>query len=224
MKKNKIMRLASALLVLTLMTTCAISSTFAKYTTSQSGTDSARVAKWGFTDTANSQITLNDLFKTTYDKNVEGKADVIAPGTTNSATFAFAYNTTNNGAEAPEVAYTFTVSTDGSNCAEAIKNNPNIQWKLDNGAWGTWDDMIAAIKALSGTESGTKTYKPGELPAAFKDNTTTHTVSWQWEFEEAAGATSPTPAEQDKTDTGMGNAADLAKVELHIAVTATQVD
>lgn len=223
MKKNKIMRLASALLVLTLMTTCAISSTFAKYTTSQSGSDSARVAKWGFTDTA-SQITLTDLFKTAYDKNVTGKADVIAPGTTNKANFAFAYNTTDNGAEAPEVAYTFTVSTEGSKIDDSIKNNPNIQWKLDNGAWGTWDDMIAAIKALSGTESGTKTYKPGELPVAFKDNTTIHTVSWQWEFEEAAGATSPTPAEQDKTDTGMGNAADLAKVELHIAVTATQVD
>lgn len=223
MKKNKIMRLASALLVLTLMTTCAISSTFAKYTTSQSGTDSARVAKWGFTDTANSQITLNDLFKTTYDKNVEGKADVIAPGTTNSATFAFAYNTTNNGAEAPEVAYTFTVSTDGSKIDDSIKNNHNIQWKLDTGEWGTWDDMIAAIKALSGDETGTKTYNPGELPAAFKDNTTTHTVSWQWAFEKKANTTATSDAKQDETDTGMGNAADLAKVELHIAVTATQV-
>lgn len=224
MKKNKIMRLASALLVLTLMTTCAISSTFAKYTTSTTGGDKARVAKWGFTDTANSQITLNDLFKTAYDKNVTGKADVIAPGTTNSADFKFAYNTTDNGATAPEVAYTFTVSTDGSNCAEAIKNNPNIQWKLDTGEWGTWDDMIAAIKALSGDETGTKTYNPGELPAAFKDNTTTHTVSWQWAFEKKANTTATPDAKQDETDTGMGNAAALANVELHIAVTATQVD
>lgn len=48
MKKNKAMRLASALMVLTLLTTCVISSTFAKYTTSANGEDSARVAKWGF--------------------------------------------------------------------------------------------------------------------------------------------------------------------------------
>ena len=44
MKKNKAMRLASALMVLTLLTTCVISSTFAKYTTSANGEDSARVA------------------------------------------------------------------------------------------------------------------------------------------------------------------------------------
>ena len=47
MKKNKFMRLASGLLVGTLLTTCAISGTFAKYTTQDDGNDSARVAKWG---------------------------------------------------------------------------------------------------------------------------------------------------------------------------------
>ena len=47
MKKNKFMRLASCLLVGTLLTTCAISGTFAKYTTQDAAEDSARVAKWG---------------------------------------------------------------------------------------------------------------------------------------------------------------------------------
>ncbi len=41
------MRIASILLVATLLTTCAISGTFAKYVTKASGEDSARVAKWG---------------------------------------------------------------------------------------------------------------------------------------------------------------------------------
>ena len=88
MKKNKAMRMASALLVLTLLTTCVISSTFAKYTTSANGTDSARVAKWGF-EANDSSIVLDNLFKTAYDKNVNGAADVIAPGTTNSVIFKF---------------------------------------------------------------------------------------------------------------------------------------
>lgn len=57
MKKNKMMRLASCLLVAILLTTSVISGTFAKYTTSSTGTDSARVATWGFQDTAS--ITLN---------------------------------------------------------------------------------------------------------------------------------------------------------------------
>lgn len=47
MKKNKAMRFASGLLVLTLLTTCVISGTFAKYTTQDAGDDAARVAKWG---------------------------------------------------------------------------------------------------------------------------------------------------------------------------------
>ena len=47
MKKNKLMRAASILLVATLISTCAISGTFAKYVTTGSATNTARVAKWG---------------------------------------------------------------------------------------------------------------------------------------------------------------------------------
>lgn len=47
MKKNKMLRLASVLLVLTLLTTSIIGGTFAKYTSSGSVRDTARVAKWG---------------------------------------------------------------------------------------------------------------------------------------------------------------------------------
>ena len=47
MTKNKMMRIASILLVAVLISTCAISGTFAKYVTKTEGTDTARVAKWG---------------------------------------------------------------------------------------------------------------------------------------------------------------------------------
>lgn len=47
MKKNKSMRIASFLLVATLLTTSIISGTFAKYTTMADASDTARVAKWG---------------------------------------------------------------------------------------------------------------------------------------------------------------------------------
>ena len=47
MRKNKMMRAASGLLVAVLLSTCAISGTFAKYTTSTESTDNARVAVWG---------------------------------------------------------------------------------------------------------------------------------------------------------------------------------
>lgn len=212
MKKTKLMRAALLLLVLTLVTSCFVGGTFAKYTTSANGTDSARVAKWGFN---NASVVLTDLFKTAYDKNVQGKVDVIAPGTTNSATFSFAYG---GATTAPEVAYTFEVSTTGSTCDLSIKENTNIQWKLDNGEWGTWDALITAIEALDGNRDDNK-YAPGELPTAFNaTDGNKHTVAWQWLFDTANDAT------QDVTDTDMGNADELAKVELVITVSATQID
>lgn len=47
MKKNRMMRIASVLLVAVLLTTSIISGTFAKYVTSGEAEDSARVAKFG---------------------------------------------------------------------------------------------------------------------------------------------------------------------------------
>lgn len=220
MKKTKLMRAALLLLVLTLITSCFVGGTFAKYTTSANGTDTARVAKWGFQPTT---IDLSNLFTTTYN-NVNGADDVIAPGTTNSAEFSFTYGG-NASVTAPEVAYTFTVSTEGSTCAPSIINNKNIKWSLDGvpaqattaADAGSWDALLAAIEKLSGDTTGKKTYAPGNLPDAFNatgDNK--HTVSWVWDFY--------TTGDADDEDTKMGNATDLATVKLVITVSATQVD
>lgn len=205
MKKNFAMRVAAILLVVTMLSLCMVSATYAKYTTSVSGSDTARVAKWGFTTTS---ITITDLFKNAYDGTVSASADVIAPGTTGSASFAFASDSTNK----PEVAYNFTVDTTGSAIDATITANTNIQWKLDTGEWGTWDTLIASIKALSGDASGTKRYEAGTLPTAFS-GAGSHTVSWQWVF-----------TGNDTGDTSMGNATTLAEVTLKINVTATQID
>lgn len=102
MKKNKMMRLASVLLVCVLLTTSVISGTFAKYVTTAEGTDSARVAKWGVTITMSGDDTI---FKSVYAKDdttpgltltnsVEAATNgstqdkVVAPGTTGSTTFS----------------------------------------------------------------------------------------------------------------------------------------
>lgn len=49
MKKNRAMRFASVILILTLLSTSVISGTFAQYVTTNSGSDTARVAKFGVT-------------------------------------------------------------------------------------------------------------------------------------------------------------------------------
>ena len=214
MKKIKTMRIASILLIAVLMTTCASSGTFAKYVTGATGTDAARVAKWGFE--SDGQLAITDLFKTAYDKNVGGAVDVIAPGTTNSATFTFAFDeASNSNIAAPEVAYTLTVSVDGSVCDPTIANNANIQWKLDENEWTDWGTFLNEIKALSGDASGTKSYAANTLPEDFAD---THTVQWQWIFENRNDAA------QDAVDTALGNADALAEVTLVITISATQED
>lgn len=278
MRKNRMMRLASGMLVLTIATTCAISGTFAKYTTSAEGSDSARVAYWGFNA---SSIEMSNLFTTSYkagtetndeDKNkgiiptaentkvanngatVISTEKVIAPGTTNSATFGFTYtgysdSTKNTSIAAPEVAYNFTVSTEGSSCADDIKNNKNIVWSLDGTDYTSdttstsWDKLLEAIAKLSGADSvtvdstdknkvtATKKYDPNKLPTAFygEDSNAsaskTHTVSWKWNFEDSANANKYDDNKtQDKFDTAMGNKITLDEVTLKITVTATQVD
>ena len=47
MKKNWIAKVAVLMLALTMITSCFVGSTFAKYITKAEGTDTARVAKWG---------------------------------------------------------------------------------------------------------------------------------------------------------------------------------
>lgn len=252
MKKNKAMRLASALLVLTLLTTCAISSTFAKYVTEAKGSDKARVAYWGF-DNQEATISI-DLFDGEYNNvkasgEVDGFSKVIAPGTFKSTTFAFGYtNYKTDKITAPEVAYTFTVTPDIKGDHDELDNNANFKWTLAKGdatatEYNTVDDLLAAIKALSGDADGTKTYGPGELPAAFTSADETYTIGWKWDFADKTAVTlDPVPggggfitdfdglatpeeaAQQDATDTAMGNSQTLENVTFTIAITATQVD
>lgn len=92
MKKNKMMRIASVLLIVTLLSTCALSGTFAKYVTTAEGAGDARVAKWG----VELSIENADPFKTQYDKDdasytntaysvksMSSTECVAAPGTSN---------------------------------------------------------------------------------------------------------------------------------------------
>ena len=216
MKKNTFMRVASALLVAVLLTTCAIAGTFAKYTTEVSSEDSARVAYWGFQRTNTMDIT--GLFSKAYDTTVGADVDVIAPGTSGSTTFQFKYDETNG--NAPEVAYTFEVKVDAT-IGASIEANPNILWSLDGVEFthdadnSSWDKLIAAIEALDGNRDGNR-YEEGELPEAFGTQDNTHSISWRWVFSNSDA--------NDTYDTAMGNAAELESVSIKITITATQID
>ena len=93
MKRNRMMRIASFLLIAVLATTCAISGTFAKYTTEYEATSSARVAKWdvklsetsGGSALASFDFGLFDTIKDTAGADeADVNANLIAPGTSGS--------------------------------------------------------------------------------------------------------------------------------------------
>ena len=111
---NKNRKKIMAVLALTLALACVAGGVLAKYVTSSTGGDSARVAYWGFDQSATIDI---QMFDGTYDNVASSNEDnVIAPGTSKTTTFAFGYtpkadtaNALTAGAiAAPEVAYTFT--------------------------------------------------------------------------------------------------------------------
>ena len=176
MATNKAMRLGSAMLVLALITTCAIATTFAKYTTSATGNDTARVAYWGWTNTSgylSSSADLN-LFATSYAKDdtsatsgntvsSSNSQNVVAPGTEGKVDVTFAYtayaaNTkdASDGVSAPEVAYNFTVETvakgiddtSAVDVASKLDADPNFFWTLDKTVDGGTKSAVGEYQTL----------------------------------------------------------------------------
>jgi len=215
MQKIRSLRSAAMLTIATLLTTCLIGGTFAKYVTAAAGTATARVACWGFS--APATMTLSGMFSSTY-THVSSDEAVIAPGTSGNVTFSFPYDET--GSDAPEVAYEFEVSVD-ADIDDSITSNPNIQFALDNGSWTTWDNLVSAILALSGDASGKKTYEAGTLPEKFTKKDDVHKIYWQWVYEAAQEASAATV---DGRDTGMGNGTTSGDISFTITITASQVD
>ena len=196
MKKNVMMRVASALLVAVLMTTCAISGTFAKYTSSATGTDTARVAKWGWGTTT---VTL-DLFDGVYGETVKSSNsdNVIAPGTGKTTTIVW----TPAGTFAPEVDYTISFNATATIPADV---EDELVWTLkidsaDAVEYATFDALAAVLNA--------KTYAGEAAEAVPSFNIQ---IGWAWELNGDSVA-----------DTNLGNKETLDTLTVNVALTATQ--
>ena len=200
MKKSRIF---SALLVLALLSTCVIGGTFAKYTSSATGSDTARVAKWSIKlntaqiATGSTEAVTISLFDTIYDSNgTDEETDVakiadhkiIAPGTSGK----FEINILNDSEVNAKYDMTFTTST------AAIP----VQFSTDGSDWKT---------TISDCNLTNQDLDMSTTPV-------TTTVYWKWEYEVGAA--------HDVVDTTLGIAAREAAQELtvNVAITATQVD
>lgn len=188
------MRIAAGVMTAALLSTCAISSTFAKYTSESTGTDSARVAKWdilfGGETTMNERFEF-DLFDTTYghatSPSVKSSKDdkVIAPGTQGS--FALVIK---NGSE---VTATYAIDYTVTNSASIP-----VKFSVDG---TTWTDNLANVTATALAMGSSKTI----------------TIQWKWDYEDTADSS------RDENDTNLGTAG-TDTLTVSAKVTATQVN
>ena len=197
-RSSMMVRLVAVLAVTMMFTMCFVGGTFAKYTSSATGTDSATVAKWSFKvgeiDIATTDTFTFDLFKTIKDSNgtddetdmspVDGS--IIAPGTQGS----FDLVLTNASQVTAQYAIDYTVTNN---------NDIPVKFSVDGGT--TWTNDLADVAASDSTK------------LAANSGTTTIKVQWKWDFN----------GSDDSFDTALGiggNAVLTVKAE----VTATQVD
>ena len=220
MKKNKMMRIASVLLVAVILTTCAISGTFAKYVTSGNGADSARVAKFGVTVSGTA-----DTFKETYAKDdssfilaansVVSTEDVVAPGTSGSMA-AFTLTGTPEVAVRVEFAGTLELGDKWVDSASAYYCP--IEVTVGDTTFKGTDYTSAGLFETAVNDKIATFSKDYE---ANKDLTTIGAdapeISWAWAFE----------GNDDTKDTYLGDQAaegNAATISLDVTATVTQID
>ena len=220
MKKTKFMRAALLLLVLTLITSCFVGGTFAKYTTSGDGTDTARVAKFGVMVTGNGNLFAKEYAKTdasfTLATNsvVSTEKNVVAPGTSGEMT---KMTLTGTPEVAVRVSYTGEAKLDGwmvndaFYCPLVVKVN-ETEIKMDDTQITSAEKFAEAINnAIKGYS---KVYKAGTDLSTIPNDSLA--ISWSWGFDG-----------NDVKDTVLGNAAadnNASSITVKVTTTVTQID
>lgn len=163
MKENKLVKFTSLVMFMALFAIVMVSGTYAKYSSSASGTDAATVAKWDIkAGKAGQEVSITgsdatvgfELFDTILDTNGEAETDVlagrIAPGTQG----AFELSIKNDSEVDAEYTVDFTVSG-----AEVP-----LEFRVNNGAWTSSLSSISAVRLA-------------------KNASTTAKVEWRWVFD-----------------------------------------
>ena len=224
MKKNRMMRLASILLVCVLLSTSVISGTFAKYTSDATAFDTARVAKWkityaggsnaGVDITGTNETIVFDLFNTVNEADTTASEEhvkkdnttaIIAPGTGGS----FKMTVKNES----EVTAKYTIAL-----TETRNDGIFVQYSLDNKAW--YDDF-----STINSDTNMK-----DVVLAMENGSKEVTIYWRWVFDKGVDTTGHA-GQNDASDTALGVAAAAAasdatmpSVTVTALITATQVD
>lgn len=171
-KRSRIVSLGVLALTLTMMSTCLMGSTMARYVTEVTGSATAAVAAWSFKANEGTStftaIDLGDKSNRTAYKDGDIKEGVIAPGT--SGKFDIVID--GSGSEVG-IDYVVTIaSADGTTLPDDLK------FKIDNTDYTLASEKTGTIDYATGADSMKKTI----------------TVNWEWAFGE------DDTAEENKND------------------------
>ncbi len=244
MKNNKTMKAASALLALTMITSSFVGGTFAKYVTSDSSEDQARVAKFGVVLAAADNSSFETEYKTDdseYNGALSVKSSstdkVVAPGTGTEENEAESITFTISGT--PEVATKVDIEMEVTKDIY-VKAGDHLDWTtsgdvedkftlnedyypvvftLKQNGESVASGNLETIKNAVETYATTAYYAPNtNLEAEFE-------LSWEWAFDDGQGT-------NDKADTLLGNVIAgvdtdtnvSTEIDYEITFTVTQVD
>ena len=216
-------------MVLSLLTTCLLSTTFAKYVTAGSSSASARVAKWGVTV----ETDLTGLFLDRYNVNDRNEVisfngdDIVAPGTSNS----FNMNTSVKGV--PEVAVEVQTSADVTITNWDVNGYYYCPLTFTvNGATISGNDFLTPEEFETWIEGRisklTAQYAPLKDLAAAEEIDLS--ISWSWPFEVDDDSNAENGIANDTLDTALGNKAadgdtsNDPKIEFSITQTVFQIN
>lgn len=245
-KKHWTLRAAGLLFALVLITSCFVGGTFAKYVTSKSASDDARVARFGVVIEAHN----NTAFKTTYD-TVDAGTGVIFNSVTTSTTDSLVAPGTGEDNTAtlsitgkPEVAVHVALSMTGTDVVLNKGTYPDLTTPDPKDTFTLNEPYYPVVftlkkngtKLTSGTisEIGAHLATLSEDCAAGTDLSKefgTYTLSWKWDFEDS------NIGHKDQADTLLGTLATSATavpgvgvgnysplVHLELTATVTQID
>ncbi len=194
-EKMKLSKITSLACFLTMIVMVLVAGTYAKYTSTASGTASTVIANWSF-KVNGEEIAVADtpktiefgLFNTILDSNGAEENDVqagkIAPGTSGSFTFDLE--------NASDVTVQYSIDFDVTN-----SNDIPIEFSLDGTTWNKQLDSIApstdTVMAINGTKAVT--------------------INWRWTFNGDSAA-----------DTVLGTREPAPTITVKATINATQVD
>lgn len=219
MKKNIAMRVAAILFILTMISTCAFSTTFAKYVTSGTADDEARVAKWGVTIVATDDGDAKTVLDTKDGNNeaeicVDKELKLLAPGTKGNLVTV---NVQGQPEVAVDVDIVFTIEFGDEWKANGVEYCP-IVFTVNGVTYGTTDtgatntyptipELKSAIETV--VKSVDQVYNEYQDFNSILDLT----IDWEWAFEG-----------DDAKDTALGDLAPAPTLEIDYKLTMTQVD